>query len=187
MTLTENTKTRSTNINVLNNSGGDADSVPNVPSNFAPGISKQNGLRGSSMFSRIKQRLDSRGIRVLAFKAAANVVLVLLVVAALTKLLSTRCSSEPDDGALELFPRESRMCTAPPSAVNLIVVDVDLNSSAHCYSSRSCVELGFALRQEQGKLRYNFILGAFGFVYAPLGYNCASEEWEVGTRFMIIL
>lgn len=103
----------------------------------------------------------------------SNVCLVLVLTLFFTSLLTSECL--PDDSVIL---SDAKVFCDPYYPLDRVVVDIDLNTSSHCYSSKSCVALGQRLSQDQAKFRYNFIIGAYGYIYVEHGYTCQSEAIE---------
>lgn len=104
---------------------------------------------------------------------AFNIILVIIITVSLTQLFSSKCEViEP-----EVYISEASVYCTPFTPVDRVIIDVDLDTNSHCYSSKSCVYLGHTLGEQQ----YNFIIGAYGFVYVQLGYQCKLEHQGVPT------
>uniref|UniRef100_A0A1B6LR30 Uncharacterized protein n=1 Tax=Graphocephala atropunctata TaxID=36148 RepID=A0A1B6LR30_9HEMI len=119
-------------------------------------------------FVGLYKRYDKR------IKVTSNILAVLLLSLLLTKLFASDCIIDDDNSAV--IEGVKVRCN-PYIPLDRVVVDIDLNTTLHCYSSKSCVTLAESLHTLQGKFRYNFIIGAFGFVYVEHGFKCQSEEW----------
>lgn len=107
------------------------------------------------------------------FALVTNIIFVLVLTVFFTKLLSSDCLA--DDSVIL---SEANVFCDPYHPMDRVVVDIDLNTSSHCYSSKSCVALGERLSKDQGRFRYNFIIGAYGYIYVEHGYTCQSEAIE---------
>lgn len=105
----------------------------------------------------------------------ADVVLIIAASFFFKSLLTPDCIQDTD-----VLLEDVKVYCEPYFPMDHIMVDIDLNTTSHCYSSKSCVALGQSLRQDQGKYKYNFIIGGYGFVYMQHGYSCLSENAKDG-------
>ncbi|KAG8320746.1 hypothetical protein J6590_061987 [Homalodisca vitripennis] len=142
-----------------------------VPNNDLPSVQPIRKINISDVKQYIDQTYKNYGT---LYYITANILLIILVTLLITKLFASDCKND-DDGSDVV--KGVKVHCVPYTPLERIVVDIDLNTTSHCYSSKSCVILAESLHRLQGKFRYNFIIGAFGFVYIEHGFRCQSEEW----------